>query len=210
MLKELTVEQFVCEVASSSPAPGGGSVAALAGAQSAGLLSMYCNLSQNRDKLGYIVDMLQQAGEEARFLKTRLLEAIDEDTIAFNQVMKAYRLPKSSEAEKNKRKAAIQAAAVNAADVPLQTARGSLRILAIVEEVAVKGNPMAVTDLGVANLQAFAGLIGACYNVKINLGMLVDKQKVEDYNNEIEKIVKQGQELFESNRKLIETEIGKS
>ena len=74
MLKELSVEEFIREVASSSPAPGGGSVAALAGAQGAGLLSMYCNLSQNREKLGDVVDELQEKGEEARYLKTKLIE----------------------------------------------------------------------------------------------------------------------------------------
>jgi len=156
MLKELTIEQFVREVASSSPAPGGGSVAALAGAQAAGLLSMYCNLSQNRDKLGDIVDKLKEAGEEARFLKTKLLEAIDEDTIAFNRVMDAYRLPKDSVERVEERKRAILDAAITAADVPLQTSRGCLRVLSLVAEVAGKGNPMAITDLGVANLQARA------------------------------------------------------
>lgn len=207
MLKELTVEQFVSAVASSSPAPGGGSVAALAGAQAAGLLSMYCNLSQNREKLGDLVGMLQKAGEEARFLKAKLLEAIDEDTIAFNRVMDAYRLPKGSEAEKRERAKAIQVAAAYAADVPLQTARDSFKILSIVGEVAAKGNPAAITDLGVANLQALAALIGACYNVRINLGMLTDKNRVGEYNREIDEILKQGQELFETNRSLIEKEI---
>ena len=207
MLKELTVEQFVSAVASSSPAPGGGSVAALAGAQAAGLLSMYCNLSQNREKIGDLVGMLQKAGEEARLLKTKLVEAIDEDTAAFNRVMDAYRLPKGSEAEKRERAKAIQVAAAYAADVPLQTARDSFKILSIVGEVAAKGNPAAITDLGVANLQALAALIGACYNVRINLGMLTDKNRVGEYNREIDEILKQGQELFETNRSLIEKEI---
>jgi methenyltetrahydrofolate cyclohydrolase len=207
MLKELSVEEFVREVASASPAPGGGSVAALAGAQGAGLLSMYCNLSQNRDKLGAIVDNLQKAGEEARFLKVKLLEAIDEDTIAFNQVMDAYRLPKDIAEQKEIRIKAIQDAAINAAEVPLQTARGCLRVLAIVGEVAAKGNPTAITDLGVANLQGYSGLIGACYNVKINLGMVKDAAVVADFNRETEAIVNEGQKQFEANRSTIEEAI---
>ncbi len=204
MLKELTVEQFVREVASFSPAPGGGSVAALAGAQGAGLLSMYCNLSQNRNKLGEVVDILQDAGEEARFLMTKLIDAIDEDTIAFNQVMDAYRLPRESTGEKAERVMAIQAAAMNAVNVPVQTARGSLRVLSIVNEVAAKGNPAAITDLGVANLQAFAGLTGACYNIKINLAMISDKSAVENFKSETDDILKQGEDLFGKNRFLIE------
>lgn len=207
MLKELTVEQLVREVASGSPAPGGGSVAALAGAQGAGLLSMYCNLSQNREKLGDVVDLLQKIGEEARYLKVKLLEAIDEDTIAFNQVMDAYRLPKLSEEEKVKRKKAIQKAALNAAEVPLLTARGALKILALVNEAAGKGNPSAITDLGVANLQALSGLIGACYNVQINLGMIIDEVKIVELKKEIMAIRSEGEKLFQSNQDLIEKEI---
>ena len=207
MLKELTVEQFVREVASGSPAPGGGSVAALAGAQGAGLLSMYCNLSQNREKLGDVVELLQKIGEEARFLKVKLLEAIDEDTIAFNQVMDAYRLPKLSEEEKVRRKKAIQKAALNAAEVPLLTARGALKILALVNEAAGKGNPSAITDLGVANLQALSGLIGACYNVQINLGMITDEVKAVELKKEIVAIRSEGEKLFQSNQDLIEKEI---
>jgi len=207
MLKELSVEEFIREVASSSPAPGGGSVAALAGAQGAGLLSMYCNLSQNREKLGEIVDMLQHSGEEARFLMNKLAEAIDEDTVAFNQVMEAYRLPKKSTEEKAERIMAIQAAALNAANVPMQTARGSLRVLSIVNEVASKGNPAAITDLGVANLQAMAGLTGACYNVRINLDMISDKNVLVKFKLETDEILKQGRDLFDKNCSLIEKKI---
>ncbi len=204
MLKELSVEVFVREVASSSPAPGGGSVAALAGAQGAGLLSMYCNLSQNREKLGNIVDKLQESGEEARFLKTKLIEAIDEDTLAFNQVMDAYRLPKGSDDEKVVRKEAIQKAGINAAEIPLHTARGSLRVLSIVDEVSAAGNPAAITDLGVANLQAFSGVTGACYNVRINLDLIKDKDKVAEIEEEINSIMKEAEDLFKKNRERIE------
>jgi len=207
MLKELSIQELVREVSSPSPAPGGGSVAALAGAQGAGLLSMYCNLSQNRDKLGDIVDMLKKVGEEARFLMTRMLEGIDEDTVAFNQVMEGYRLPKESEADKAKRKKVIQEAIKNAADVPMQIARGSLRVLSLVDEVAGKGNPAAISDLGMANLQARAALIGAYYNVKINLGQLSDKQFIKDYASEADKLLEQGQELYNKNRLVIEQEI---
>ncbi len=207
MLKELTVEEFVREVASSSPAPGGGSVAALAGAQAAGLLSMYCNLSQNRSKLGDLVDMLHQAGEEARFLMTRLTEAIDEDTVAFNQVMDAYRLPRETAEEKAARSKAIQEAGIRAAEIPQQTARGSLRVLSLIGEVAARGNPSAITDIGVANLQAFAGVAGACYNVRINLGMISDQRIVEELQAEVNAIMEEGQNLYEKNRELIEKEI---
>jgi len=207
MLKDLTVERFVREVASSSPAPGGGSVSAQAGSQAAGLLSMYCNLSQNREKLGDVVEVLQGIGEEARFLMSKMLEAIDEDTVAFNRVMEAYRMPKGSEEEKAKRKEAISEVGRYAADVPMHTTRGSLRVLTLINEAAGKGNPSAVTDLGVANLQALAALIGACYNVKINLDMIADRKAVTDLENEVDELLEQGRELYESNRKVLEKEI---
>lgn len=208
MLKELTVEEFVREVASSTPAPGGGSVAALAGAQGAGLLSMYCNLSQNREKLGAIVDRLQQVGEEARFLKEKLIEAIDEDTVAFNRVMEAYRLPRENDREKDSRREAIQRAAVYAAAVPLETARGALKVIALINEVAGKGNPAAITDLGVANLQAMSGLIGACYNVLINLSMISDEEKSGELRRETMALREEGRKLFEHNLTVIEAGIG--
>lgn len=207
MLKDLTVERFVREVASNSPAPGGGSVAAQSGAQAAGLLSMYCNLSQNRKKLGDAVEILQEIGEEARFLMSKMLEAIDEDTVAFNQVMEAYRMPKESDHEKAKRKEAISEAGKYAADVPMHTARGSLRVLSLVNEVAGKGNPSAVTDLGVANLQALAALVGACYNIKINLDMISDREVAKNMESEVTDLLRQGEELYESNRNALEKEI---
>ncbi len=207
MLKDLTVERFVREVASNSPAPGGGSVAAQSGAQAAGLLSMYCNLSQNRNKLGDVVDKMQEIGEEARFLMNKMLEAIDEDTLAFNRVMEAFRMPKESEEEKAKRKEAISEAGKYAAEVPMHTARGSLRALSLINEAAGKGNPTAVTDLAVANLQALSALTGACYNVKINLDMIKDQQVVTDYEQEIGELLEQGRELFEENRTRLEKDI---
>lgn len=207
MLKDLSVERFVKEVASNAPAPGGGSVAAEAGAQAAGLLSMYCNLSQNRKILGDVVDTLQAFGEEARFLMNKMLETMDEDTIAFNRVMEAYRLPKVNDQEKAKRKEAISEAGLYAADVPMQTARGSQRVLTLISEAAGKGNPSAVTDLAVANLQAISALTGACYNVKINLDMISEQKAAAEYKQEVEELIRQGRDLFEANRVSLEQEI---
>lgn len=207
MLKELTLEKFVHEVASSSPAPGGGSVAALSGSLAAGLLSMYCNLSRNREKLGDAVDVIEEVGREARLLMNNMAEAIDEDTAAFNRVMDAYRLPKESDREKNERGKAIREAAAYAAEVPLKTARDSLRLLSLVGKVAGKGNRSAVTDLGVANMQALSALTGACYNVKINLAMLSDRQAVDVYKRDVKELLQQGRSRFEKNRAMIEKDI---
>ncbi len=204
MLKDLPVEVFVREVASASPAPSSGSVAALTGAQAAGLLSMYCNVSQDRDKLGDAVDILQKAGEEARFLMARQLDNIDDDTIAFNQVMEVFRLPEDNNSSKTERSAAVLEVVQNAIEITLKSARGSLRTLSLINEVVCKGNPSAITDLGMANLQAFSGLAGAYYNVKANLGLLRAQDKTGEVNREAEEILKQGQVFFDSNRSLIE------
>ncbi|MFU8794075.1 MAG: cyclodeaminase/cyclohydrolase family protein [Dethiobacteria bacterium] len=207
MLRDLPVEVFVREVSAASPVPSSGSVAALAGAQAAALLSMYCNVSQDRDKLGDFVEVLQKAGEEARFLMSRQLETIDDDTIAFNQVMEAFRLPKDNDTSKTKRSSAIREAVEKAAEITLMSARGVLRTLSIINEVATKGNPSALTDLGLANLQAFSGLTGSYYNVRANLGLLKLQGRAGEIKGEADEILKQGQALFDSNRHLIENEM---
>lgn len=207
MLKDLSLEQFVLEVASSSPAPGGGSVSASAGAKAAGLISMYCQLSQDSKKYGEHVSLMQETGLKARQLSGNLIEAIDEDTAAFNQVMEAFRLPKESAEEKEKRLLAIQKGMVNAARVPLKTAEDCLRLLELIEAVKGLGNPGAVTDLGVGNLLALAGLIGACYNVKINLGSIRDEKIKEELSGQTEELLERGQEMFAANRAGIEKDI---
>ncbi len=204
MLKDLSVKRFVQEVASESPAPGGGSVAALAGALAGGLISMYCQLSLNREKYGEAVTLMEKVGDEARAIAVRLVEAVDKDTAAFNEIMKAFRLPKATEEEKTMRKEAIQSATLEAARVPLQTAQSSLRLLELVSFAAGRGNPSAVTDLGVGNLQAAAGLRGAAYNVKINLSGIKDEQVKQELGEQTENILSQGEQLFEKNRKSIE------
>ncbi len=207
MLKSLSVEKFLDEVASSSPAPGGGSVAALAGAQGAGLLSMYCNLSINRKKYAENAVLLEDTGNKARKAMAELTDIISEDTEAFNSVMAAYRLPKDSEPEMEKRKEAIQSAAMNAAEVPLTAAQISLELLSFIDKVAGKGNTAAVTDLGVANLQIWSALQGASYNSLINLGMINDSKVVAELHVKTGQILEQGKVLFEKNRIYIEKEI---
>lgn len=207
MLKDLSVEQFVHEVASASPAPGGGSVAALAGAQAAALLSMYCNLSLNREKFGEAVEIMERTGEEARTLAAALVKAVDLDTVAFNRVMEAFRLPKGTPDEKEQRGRAIQTATIGAAYVPMQTAADCLRLLELIEAVAGRGNPGAVTDLGVGKLQGLAGLTGACYNVLINLGSIKDPAVKTEFSQKVTETLARGRALFEKNRTRIESEI---
>lgn len=207
MLVEKTLVEFVKETGSSSPAPGGGSVSALAGAQAAALLAMYCSLSQKGEKYDAVRSLMEETGRKAEELSLKLLEAVDLDTQSFNRVMDAFRLPRETAEQKEARSRAIQEATIEAARVPLQTATDCLSILKLIAEVAGRGNPGASSDLGVGNLQALAGLTGAAYNVRINLHSIKDEETKNDLMKRITAIQEQGQALWEKNRAVIEKSI---
>ena len=168
-LVSMTVERFVDEVSSNSPAPGGGSVAALAGSLGAALAAMVANLTVG--KAGYESAWASSSAlaERAQALKASLLRAVDEDTKAFDDVLAAMRLPKASEQEKSARTAAIAVAYEKATSVPLVTARLCLQAIELAEEAAVTGNRNSASDAGVGALLAKAGLESALLNVRINL-----------------------------------------
>lgn len=168
-LVSMIVERFVDEVSSNSPAPGGGSVAALAGSLGAALAAMVANLTVG--KTGYESAWASSStlAERAQLLKSALLRAVDDDTKAFDDVLTAMRLPKQSEDEKQARQAAIAAAYEKATAVPLATARLCLQAIEFAEEAAVTGNRNSASDAGVGALLAKAGLEAAILNVRINL-----------------------------------------
>jgi glutamate formiminotransferase/formiminotetrahydrofolate cyclodeaminase len=168
-LVSMTVERFVDEVSSNSPAPGGGSVAALAGGLGAALAAMVANLTVG--KAGYETAWKSSSAlaERAQALKASLLRAVDDDTKAFDDVLTAMRLPKGTDAEKGARSAAIAAAYEKATSVPLATARLCLEAIVLAEEAARTGNRNSASDAGVGALLAKAGLESAILNVRINL-----------------------------------------
>jgi glutamate formiminotransferase / formiminotetrahydrofolate cyclodeaminase len=168
-LVSMTVERFVDEVSSNSPAPGGGSVAALAGSLGAALAAMVANLTVG--KAGYEPAWKSSSAlaERAQALKASLLHAVDEDTKAFDDVLAAMRLPNASEQEKSARTAAIAVAYEKATSVPLVTARLCLQAIELAEQAAVTGNRNSASDAGVGALLARAGLESALLNVRINL-----------------------------------------
>ena len=168
-LVSMTVERFVDEVSSNSPAPGGGSAAALAGSLGAALAAMVANLTVG--KTGYESAWASSSAlaERAQALKAALLAAVDEDTKSFDGVLTAMRLPKGTEEEKSARAAAIAAAYEIATEVPLATARLCLQALELAEQAAVTGNRNSASDAGVGALLAKAGLDAAILNVRINL-----------------------------------------
>ena len=173
-LVSMTVDRFVDEVSSDSPAPGGGSVAALAGALSGGLSAMVANLTVGKKGYEKNWEDLCTIAEHAQVVKDQLVRAVDEDTEAFNGVMAAMRLPKATPEQQAARDQALEAGFQAAARVPLATAKACLDALRISLLVADKGNVNSASDAGVAALMARAGVEGAVLNVLINLGSLKD------------------------------------
>jgi glutamate formiminotransferase/formiminotetrahydrofolate cyclodeaminase len=174
-LVSLPVDRFVDEVSSESPAPGGGSVAALAGSLAAGLSAMVANLTVGKKGYETAWDELSAVAERAQAVKDRLVRAVDEDTDAFNQAMAAMRMPKGTPEEQAARNAALEAGYQQAARVPLETAKACLEAMGLALVVAEQGNANSASDAGVAALMARAGVEGAVLNVLINLGSVKDE-----------------------------------
>jgi len=188
------VHGFLSELASSSPAPGGGSVAALIGACGAGLVSMVCNLTIGKEKYSDVEDEIKKVLRSSEKLRNELIKLIDDDTNAFNDVMKAFKMPKETAEEKKTRSDAIQIGYQKAAQVPLNTAQTCEKILDFALVVAEKGNQNSITDAGVAAIMAQAGVESALYNVEINLGSIKDESFVSEVSSEIISLKKDSKE----------------
>lgn len=185
MLVNKTVTGFIEELAGNSPAPGGGSAAALAGALGAALSTMVCNFTEGKPKFSDVQAEILQIKEKGLALKGDLVKYIDEDTNAFNEVMKAYRLPKESDEEKSIRSARIQEANKQASLLPLKVAEACVEVLKLSIRVLTIGNPNTACDAAVSGVTAYAGFQGAIFNVKINLSSIKDEAFLEMIKNRI-------------------------
>lgn len=197
MLVNLSTKEFINAVSSDSPAPGGGSVAALAGALSVALVNMVINLTVGREKYLEHAQELNAIKDKGLELQEKLTRYIDEDTQTFNVVMEAYKLPKETDQEKSIRSASIQSAMKKAAELPLEVAKCCLEVIRFSEIVVTKGNPNCLSDGGVGCLMAYAGLTGAIFNVQINLGSIKDGAYKEQLIFEIEQIEREAKLLSE-------------
>jgi len=189
-LMDLSCKGFANETASESPAPGGGSISAYIGALGVSLGTMVANLSSHKPGWDDRWEEFSDWAEKGQALKDRLLWLVDEDTNAFNKIMDAFGLAKTTDEEKALRSNAIQDATRYAIQIPLQVMEASLKSMEIIKEMAVNGNPNSVTDAGVGALCARSAVIGAFLNVKINASGLKDKVFVVlalEQGNEIEK-----------------------
>jgi glutamate formiminotransferase/formiminotetrahydrofolate cyclodeaminase len=173
-LMSMTAARFLDEVSTDSPAPGGGSVAALMGSLGAALATMVANLTVGKKGYEGAWAELAAMAERGQALKDRLSRAVDEDTEAFNRVMEAMRLPKGTPEQQEERTRAIEVANKGAAEVPLLTARLCLDAIALAATAAELGNRNSASDAGVAALAARAGVEGAALNVRINLAGIAD------------------------------------
>ena len=171
-LSELTVDALLDRLASSDPVPGGGSAAALAAAMGAGLVAMVAELTIGRPEYAENDDLVSDLREAARARKDQLLALAEEDAVAYDAVVTARRLPKTSEPEREARATALRSAMVEAARVPMRTAIVAAEVLEMAERMAPIGNRNAVSDAGVAAQLAAAGVRGALLNVRINLPYL--------------------------------------
>jgi len=188
-LVAMGVREFTNELASDSPAPGGGSVAALVGALSAGLAAMVANLTFNKKGFRAHNDEMNDVAETGQKLKDAFLSDIDRDTDAFNDILDAVRLPSKSPEEIEALEAAIQSATRGAIDVPLGVLKRTKEILPLVEFVALNGNPNAASDAGVAAASARTAAWGAYLNVMINMEGVTDSVYVERTRDEARKVL---------------------
>src|SRR5712675_2476145 len=207
-LVKMDLRRFCNETLSDSPAPGGGSVAALMGALGASLGGMVANLSAGKrgweDKLRYFSDWAVKAQQ----LKDEMLLLVDEDTAAFNQVMAAFALPKGSDKERSARTAAIQSANKYAAEIPLRVMETAAKSYPLLAEMAENGNPASVSDVGVGALATRACIEGAAMNVRINLGQLKDEKFKIHLQERVQKVSADSETQFKKINQVVESKLG--
>jgi formiminotetrahydrofolate cyclodeaminase len=194
-LRSKTVGEFLDELASSSPAPGGGSVAAFSGALGTALVSMVCRLTIGKKKYAGVRQEMETTLKKSEELRASFSDLIEKDTEAFNGVMRAFALPKESEEAKRERDAAIEEATKKATLLPLAVMELCLAALPLTKIVAEKGNVNSVSDAGVAALMLRSACSGAALNVWINLAQLQDNSFIEETRGKSTKILREAEKL---------------
>ena len=194
-LISMPLHAFADETASESPAPGGGSIAAYVGALGASLATMVANLSSHKKGWDERWEEFSNWAEKGENIKNELLKLVDEDTKAFNMIMAAFALSKSTDEEKIIRKNAIQSATKYAIEIPFKVMQSTYESMSIIKAMAESGNPNSVSDAGVGALCARAAVRGAFLNVRINAASYDDKTFVLE-------IIEKGKDIEENTKKL--------
>jgi len=206
-LVSMKIGGFLSELASNSPAPGGGSVAALAGSLGAGLSSMVCNLTIGKEKYTDVQEEIKKTLIHCERLRKKLTDLIDKDTEAFNDVMKALKMPKDTDEQKKKRTEAIQKGYKKATMVPYDTVKKCAKILEFANIIAKIGNVNSITDAAVSAIMAKAGVESAILNVKINLGSIKDEDFVKKFYSDLEKLQKNTNIKFKEILKIVNSKM---
>ncbi len=190
--------EFVEELSTNSPAPGGGSVSALAGSLGAALSSMVAALTHEKKEMLELKPEMDHIGIEAQLLKDRLVFLVDEDTRAFNNVLDANRLLATTQEEKKAKSEAINYANKYAIEVPFETGRLCFQVIELAEILVEKGNPNSISDAGVAAELALAGVKGACMNVLINLSNVNNVAYCDDKRKSVKSLVSKANSLVQA------------
>ena len=195
MLSNMNIKEFLAATSSDAPVPGGGSVAALSAAIASSLAEMVANLTIGKKGYDDVQDEMKAISEKLSAYTPKFVDFIDKDASSFDDVMKAFKLPKETDEEKKARTEAIQNGMKLAATVPLETAQAAMEILDMIEAVVQRGNSNAVTDGAVAAMMTRTAVLSALYNVKINLGSIKDADYVAKAAAEVERIEKEVVEI---------------
>jgi len=193
-MKDKPLSRFLDELAGKQATPGGGSAAALMGAQAAALVSMVCNLTIGKPKYAEVEAELVALLRESEQLREDLTGMIKADIEVFDRLMACYALPKAGDAEKAIRNAQIQAALRVATEVPLACAGACAKAIALSRVAAEKGNLGVISDAGVAVMAAYAGLKSAALNVQINAAALKDRAFAEAKLAELDEIMRHAED----------------
>ncbi len=208
-LVDMSLKGFTEETASESPAPGGGSVSASMGAMGVALGTMVANLSSHKPGWDDRWEEFSQWAEQGKGYMDELIHLVDEDTNAFNKIMDAFGLPKSTDAEKVARKQAIQDATLYAIEIPYRVMEVSYKSMEVMKAMAEIGNPNSVSDAGVGALAARSALMGAYLNVKINAEGLDDKAKIDQFLSKGDELVTQANSLEQEILAIVNKKIAK-
>jgi len=206
-IKDKSIQIFLDELASKSATPGGGSVSALMGAQSAALTSMVCNLTIGKLKYAEVEIEMQVLLQKSEALREKLTGLIKADVDVFNRLMAAYGLPKETDEEKVARTEAIQTVLKAATEVPLDCARACAEAIELSRCAANKGNLGVISDAGAAVMAGYGGLKSAALNVYINTGSLKDRQFAEAKLAELETILKDVDVAVEEIYQMVKTKL---
>ncbi|MPZ88078.1 MAG: formiminotransferase-cyclodeaminase [Nitriliruptorales bacterium] len=206
-MADWTLPTFLDDLASSSPAPGGGAVAALQVAFAAGLVGMVGELTIGRRRYLEHEDAMRAARDEARQVRERALALAGEDAEAYAGVSAAFRLPKDTDGQRAERSSVLRAALRHATEVPLETMDAAARTLGVCAEIVDRANRTVVSDLGVAAHSARAGLDSAALNVRVNLGLMGEDPFVTECEDRLRQTLSTAQATAEAVVEAVERSV---